>query len=81
VRPPQLGQRELGSLASRLKGAGQKRETEDTQATGDVLMAFGAYLTQGSSGTGCDRETRIMGDYSSRLYVLEEASGPKQGLK
>ena len=46
-------------------------EQEDLTATGDLLMGCGVWLRQGFSGTGCDRETRIMGDCGSRLYVLE----------
>ena len=46
-------------------------EEEDLAATGDVLMSAGAWLRQGFSGTGYDRETRVMGDCGSRLYVLE----------
>ena len=47
-------------------------EEEDFTATGDVLMTAGAWLRQGFSGTGFDRETRVMGDCGSRLYVLEQ---------
>ena len=46
-------------------------ETEDIVAPGNVLMAHGAWLKQSFSGTGFDRETRVMGDSGSRLYVLE----------
>lgn len=46
-------------------------EEENIVATGDVLMTFGAYLSQGFSGTGCSDHTRVMNDCASRLYVLE----------
>ena len=47
-------------------------------------MAWGAWLKQGFSGTGYDRDTRVMGDCGSRLYLLERLEklqappGPKQ---
>ena len=49
-----------------------KSEKESISATGDVLMACGAYVKQSFSGTGWDGETRVMGDSGSRLYILTE---------
>ena len=46
-------------------------EKEGTAASGDLLMKTGIWLKQGFSGTGFDGETRVMGDFGSRLYVLE----------
>ncbi len=63
VRPVQIG--------SRASHTGASSEEEHTLATGDVLMSFGAYISQGFSGTGCGRFTRVMGDCGSRLYILE----------
>ena len=49
-----------------------KSEQEDIRATGQLLMARGAYLKQSFSGTGFDDQTRVMGDFSSRLYLLAQ---------
>ena len=50
-------------------------EKEGTAASGDLLMKTGIWLKQGFSGTGFDGETRVMGDFGSRLYVLEAEKG------
>lgn len=47
-------------------------EEEDITAAGDLLMACGAWIKQSFSGTGYDQETRVMGDFGSRLYLLEQ---------
>ena len=54
-------------------------EEESVTASGSLLMACGAWLKQGFSGTGYDEETRVMGDQGSRLYLLErqEEAGPE----
>ena len=50
-------------------------EKEGAAASGDLLMKTGIWLKQGFSGTGFDGETRVMGDFGSRLYVLEAEKG------
>ena len=64
VRPGSLA--ESAEKLVRLPG-----EKEELTASGDLLMKAGAWLKQGFSGTGFDGETRVMGDFGSRLYVLE----------
>ena len=64
VRPGSLT--EAAEKLVRLPG-----EREELTASGDMLMKAGAWLKQGFSGTGFDGETRVMGDFGSRLYVLE----------
>lgn len=65
VRPGSLTESAAGKLV-RLPG-----EQEEATASGDLLMKWGVWLKQGFSGTGFDGETRVMGDFGSRLYVLE----------
>ena len=65
VKPGSLTGSAAGKLV-RLPG-----EREETTASGGLLMKAGAWLKQGFSGTGFDGETRVMGDFGSRLYVLE----------
>ncbi len=65
VRPGSLTEAAAEKLV-RLPG-----EREELTASGDMLMKAGAWLKQGFSGTGFDGETRVMGDFGSRLYVLE----------
>ena len=50
-------------------------EKEGAAASGDLLMKTGIWLKQGFSGAGFDGETRVMGDFGSRLYVLEAEKG------
>ena len=70
VSPVRLRPNSLAAAAAerlvRLPGEG-----EEILASGDVLMKAGAWLKQGFSGTGYDRETRVMGDSGSRLYIFE----------
>mgnify|MGYP003292184412 CR=1 FL=1 len=88
VRPAKVELRDFGGLVnmvspvhirqgSLVEAAAEKimnlkSETEDIIASGEVLMTCGAYVKQGFSGTGWDSETRVMGDYGSRLYILEK---------
>lgn len=65
VRPGSLTEAAAEKLV-RLPG-----EREELTASGDLLMKAGVWLKQGFSGTGFDGETRVMGDFGSRLYVLE----------
>jgi len=56
-------------------------EKEQYRAYGDLLMHAGIKLGQQFGGTGYNEQTRVMGDFSSRLYeikAVEEAedSGP-----
>jgi len=53
-------------------------ENEQYQVYGDLLMNAGIKLTQQFSGTGYNDQTRVMGDYASRLYVLKSQKN-KQG--
>jgi len=88
VRPVQVDMRDFGGLVNMIapihikqgslvesvaaKVMDLKSEQEDVTATGQLLMARGIYLKQGFSGTGFDDETRVMGDFGSRLYLLEQ---------
>ena len=65
VRPGSLTESAAGKIV-RLPG-----EREELTASGDLLMKCGAWLKQGFSGTGFDGETRVMGDFGSRLYILD----------
>ena len=65
VKPGSMTGSAAGKLV-RLPG-----EREEMIASGGLLMKAGAWLKQGFSGTGFDGETRVMGDFGSRLYVLE----------
>ena len=65
VRPGSLTGSAAGKLV-RLPG-----EREEMIASGGLLMKAGAWLKQGFSGTGFDGETRVMGDFGSRLYILD----------
>ena len=88
VRPVKVELRDFGGLVNMIspihikqdsilqciaeKVVAPKSEQEDLVASGDLLMKCGAYVKQGFSGTGWDNETRVMGDYGSRLYILSE---------
>jgi len=51
-------------------------EKEQYRAYGDLLMQAGIKLGQQFGGTGYNEQTRVMGDFSSRLYeirAIEEA--------
>lgn len=88
VRPAQVDLRDFGGLinmvspvrirqgslaqAAAAKIMALSSEEEDITAAGDLLMACGAWLKQSFSGTGYDQETRVMGDFGSRLYLLEQ---------
>lgn len=50
-------------------------ETEDTTAYGDVFVHGGIRLKQAFSGTGYNGETRLFGDFASRMYFFEEVEG------
>ncbi len=53
-------------------------EEETYEAYGDLLMHAGIKLKQQFIGTGYDENTRVMGDFSSRLYnikTVEEKEG------
>ena len=65
VRPGSLTESAAGKLV-RLPG-----EREEMTASGGLLMKAGVWLKQGFSGTGFDGDTRVMGDFGSRLYILE----------
>lgn len=49
-------------------------EDEEYTVSGDLLMYAGIKLKQRFIGTGYNSETRLMGDFSSRLYVIEKAN-------
>ncbi|MEI8199558.1 MAG: alpha-galactosidase [Eubacteriales bacterium] len=56
-------------------------EKEQYRAYGDLLMHAGIKLGQQFGGTGYNEQTRVMGDFSSRLYEIKavdeaEDSGP-----
>lgn len=46
-------------------------ETEEYLAFGDMLMNAGIKLSQQFAGIGYHEQTRVMGDFSSRLYVVK----------
>ena len=46
-------------------------EKERYEAYGDLLMNAGIKLSQQFGGVGYNGTTRVMGDYSSRLYVMK----------
>lgn len=46
-------------------------ETEEYQVYGDMLMNAGIKLSQQFAGIGYNEQTRIMGDFASRLYVVK----------
>ena len=71
VSPIHIRQGSLMEVAAE-KIMNLKSETEDITVCGETMMVCGAYVKQGFSGTGWDGETRVMGDYGSRLYILEE---------
>lgn len=87
VRPVQVDLRDFGGLvnmvspvrirqgslaeAAAARVAALSSEEESITASGSLLNAWGVWLKQGFSGTGYDRETRVMGDFGSRLYLLE----------
>lgn len=88
VRPVRVDMREFGGLVNmispvRIKQGSLvesvaarvmdlKSETEDLTASGQLLIARGAYIKQSFSGTGFDGQTRVMADCGSRLYLLEQ---------
>ena len=49
-----------------------KGEKEEYVVSGSLLMHAGIKLKQRFIGTGYNEDTRIMGDFSSRLYIIEE---------
>lgn len=87
VRPVQVDLRDFGGLvnmvspvrirqgslaeAAAAKVAALSSEEENITASGSLLTTCGAWVKQGFSGTGYDRDTRVMGDFGSRLYLLE----------
>lgn len=91
VRPVQVDLRDFGGLvnmvspvrirqgslaeAAAAKVAALSSEEENITASGSLLTAWGVWIKQGFSGTGYDRETRVMGDFGSRLYLLERLEG------
>ena len=95
VRPVQVDLRDFGGLvnmvspvrirqgslaeAAAAKVAALSSEEENITASGSLLTTCGAWVKQGFSGTGYDRDTRVMGDFGSRLYLLERLdSSPAQ---
>ena len=60
----------MESVAARVMDL--KSESEDLTASGQLLMARGVHIKQSFSGTGFDDQTRVMGDFGSRLYLLEQ---------
>ena len=66
----------LESVAARVMDL--KSETENVSASGQLLMARGVYIKQSFSGTGYDDRTRVMGDFGSRLYLLEQETDTQQ---
>ena len=50
-----------------------KGETEDYIAYGSLLNEAGVNLKEGFAGIGVNGDTRIMKDFDSRLYYMEEA--------
>lgn len=47
-------------------------EEEEYTASGELLMYAGVKLKQRFIGTGMNENTRVMGDFSSRLYVVKK---------
>jgi alpha-galactosidase len=47
-------------------------ETEEYQIYGDMLMNAGIKLSQQFAGIGIGENTRVMGDFATRLYVIKE---------
>ena len=70
VSPVRIRQGSLAEAAA-ARVAALSSEEESITASGSLLNAWGVWLKQGFSGTGYDRETRVMGDFGSRLYLLE----------
>ena len=78
VSPVRIRQGSLAEAAA-AKVAALSSEEENITASGSLLTACGAWVKQGFSGTGYDRDTRVMGDFGSRLYLLERLdSAPAQ---
>lgn len=50
-------------------------EVEDITAYGDMLMGGGVQLKQAFTSSGFNDETRVMTDFGSRMYFIEESSG------
>ncbi|TAH75016.1 MAG: alpha-galactosidase [Anaerolineaceae bacterium] len=46
-------------------------EIEEYQAYGDMLMNAGIKLSQQFAGIGYHEQSRVLGDFASRLYVIE----------
>lgn len=92
VRPVQVDLRDFGGLVNMVspvrirqgslaEAAASKlmalsSEEESVVASGSLLTACGVWLKQGFSGTGYDEQTRVMGDFGSRLYLLERQEAP-----
>ncbi|MFA7168735.1 MAG: GH36 C-terminal domain-containing protein, partial [Sphaerochaetaceae bacterium] len=47
-------------------------EIEHYTVSGSVLKYAGIKLNQQFSGTGFDDETRVLGDFGSRLYIIRK---------
>lgn len=78
VSPVRIRQGSLAEAAA-AKVAALSSEEENITASGSLLTTCGAWVKQGFSGTGYDRDTRVMGDFGSRLYLLERLdSAPAQ---
>ena len=75
VSPVRIRQGSLAeATASKLMALSS--EEESIVASGSLLTACGVWLKQGFSGTGYDEKTRVMGDFGSRLYLLERQEAP-----
>ncbi len=86
-RPHQIDIAQFGSLINlispiHIKGGGNVEklvhenvhldsEIEYYITPGDILAYRGITLNQQFSGTGYDKETRVLGDFGSRIYYLE----------
>lgn len=53
-------------------------ETERYTAHGDLLMYAGIRQKQAFTGTGYDKDVRLMPDFSSRMYYLRRVDGGKE---
>lgn len=56
---------------------GMESEEESYVALGDLLMYAGIKLKQRFVGTGYDENTRVMGDFSSRMYYIKQVDSGK----
>jgi alpha-galactosidase len=52
-----------------------ENELEYYIVNGDVLAYRGIVLNQQFGGTGYDKETRVLGDFGSRIYHLKALKG------